>query len=135
MVLALIFCALAFVAHYKNWIKLENDRLEILSGIYYKELPYAVIDSVLMVDKIPSMERINGFSAWKTEKGIFKDSLRIHNNVYVYVDNLRHSKIKLVYQDSLHMFFNFKDSIETKQLYDFLQLKIKTREEQFSEKK
>ena len=38
IVATLIICALAFLAHYKNWTRIKDDRLEILSGIYYLEL-------------------------------------------------------------------------------------------------
>ncbi len=72
--------------------------MEILSGIYYKDLPYSSLNSVDMVDKIPSMERINGFSAWMMEKGVFRDSLKPENKVYVYVDDLSRKKIKILYQ-------------------------------------
>ena len=120
IVLTVIVCVLAFIAHYKNWTKVEGDHLRILSGVYYKELKFEEIDSVLMVEKLPQMERINGFSAWAMEKGIFKDSINPDINVRVYVDNLRQSKIKVVHNDSIKLFLNFSDSTETQQLYEFL---------------
>ena len=122
--LTIIVCVLAFIAHYKNWIKIEGDHMRILSGVYYKELLFQDIDSVNMVDKIPQMERINGFSAGATEKGIFRDSLRPHIDVRVYVDDLRQSKIKVVHNDSLSLFLNFSDSIETQNMYRLLSEKI-----------
>ncbi len=118
--LTLLVCALAFAAHYKNWIRMEEDHVTIFSGIYYRELPYAGLDSVTMVDKIPSMERISGFSAWTTEKGVFKDSLHPQNKVYVYVDDLSQPKIRLVQDDSLLLFFNLSDSTRTRQVFEFL---------------
>ena len=121
IVFTLIMCILAFTAHYKNWVRIGEDRMEVLSGIYYRELPYAGLDSVTMVEKIPSMERLNGFSAWMKEKGVFKDSLNPGKKVYVFVDDLSHPKIKLLQRDSLVVFLNFADTTETRQMYEFLQ--------------
>lgn len=127
IVLTVLVCLSAFTIHYKNWVKTKPDRITILSGIYYKQLKFSEIDSVLMVEKIPPMERLNGFSALEKEKGVFrefKDSLT-DKRVYVYVDNLSQQKIKIVYEDSLKLFINLKDSTETVQLHDFLLGKIK----------
>lgn len=120
IVFVLIIVALAFAAHYKNWTRIKPNTIEILSGVYYKQIPFSDINSISLVHKIPSMERINGFSALKKEKGIFKDSLNNENKVYVYVDNLSGAKIKIVYKDSLQVYMNFKDSIETQVLHNFL---------------
>ncbi len=124
IVLTISVCIMAFIAHYKNWTKIEGDHMRILSGVYYKEIKFDQIDSVVMVEKIPQMERINGFSAWAKEKGIFKDSLRPDISVRVYVDNLRQPKIKLVQNDSLLLYLNFADSIETQRMYELLSDKI-----------
>ena len=121
IVFTLIMCILAFLAHYKNWVRIGEDSMEVLSGIYYRELPYAGLDSVTMVERIPSMERLNGFSAWMKEKGVFKDSLNPAKKVYVFVDDLSHPKIKLLQRDSLVVFLNFADTTETRQMYEFLQ--------------
>ena len=120
IVATLIICALAFLAHYKNWTRIKEDRLEILSGIYYLELPYSEIDSVRMVAHIPKMQRINGFSAWMMEKGIFRDSIHANNKVHVYVDDLAREKMKVVYGDSLALYLNFTDSLETAKMYQLL---------------
>ena len=123
ILITVVACILAFAAHYKNWTKIEPDQIKILSGVYYVELPYADLDSIDMVPKIPSMERINGFSVKAIEKGIFTDSLT-NTKTYVYVDDLRQEKIRLVYRDSLKLYLNFTDSIQTKTLHDFLRDKI-----------
>lgn len=126
MVLTVIVSLMAFLAHYKNWTKVEQDKLKILSGFYYKKISYAELDSVLWIDKIPPMERLNGFSAWEKEKGIFrefKDSLT-DKKVNVYVDNLSNRKIKLVYNDSLKLYINYADSLETVQLFNLLKQRI-----------
>jgi hypothetical protein len=124
IVITLIICALAFTAHYKNWTRIKEDRLEILSGIYFLELPYSEIDSVRMVAHIPSMERVNGFSAWTREKGIFRDSVNANKRVFVYVDDLARAKMKVVYRDSLALYLNFSDSLETEKMYHFLKEKL-----------
>jgi hypothetical protein len=126
IVVTLFLCSLAFTAHYKNWIRFKEDHIRIFSGIYYKELPYTSLDSVVLVQRIPSMERINGFSAWAKEKGVFRDSLHPGNKVYVYVDDLRQPKIKLVHQDSLILFLNMPDTTETRKVFEMLRNKIAT---------
>ncbi|HMB62712.1 MAG TPA: hypothetical protein VKN36_06540 [Eudoraea sp.] len=124
IVLTVIICVLAFIAHYKNWTRLEGDHIRILSGVYYKELKFSDMNHVMMVDKMPQMERINGFSAWEKEKGIFKDSTYPENRVRVYVDNLRQPKIRVVHNDSLNLYLNFSDSTETAGMYQLLLKKI-----------
>ncbi len=135
IVLTVVICGLAFIVHYKNWVKVEHDHLRILSGIYYKELPFIEINSVEMVERIPQMERINGFSAWEKEKGVFKDSINPENTVYVYVDNLLHPKIKVVHSDSLKLFLNFSDSLKTAETYQILTAKMDSVKAQFSAQK
>ena len=79
-----------------------------------------------MVERIPPMERLNGFSALEKEKGIFrefKDSLT-DKKVHVFVDNIGQQKVKLVYQDSTYLYFNLKDSVETINLLDELTAKM-----------
>tara|TARA_R110002051_G_scaffold76552_2_gene139956 strand:+ start:173 stop:562 length:390 start_codon:yes stop_codon:yes gene_type:complete len=124
IVVTIIVVIIVFTAHYKNWIRTEQHTMDILSGIYYKELRFSEIDSVEMVEKIPSLERINGFSAMEREKGLFKDSI-FQTEVYMYVDRLSQPKIKVVYQDSLKLYLNLTDSIETQQMFQFLTDKIK----------
>ena len=116
----------AFTAHYKNWAKIKSDRFRILSGFYSKEIKFSELDSVVWVDKIPPMIRLNGFSAMETEKGIyqeFKDSLT-DIKVTIFVDKLSDPKIKLVYRDSLKLFFNLSDSTDTQRLYQQLSIRI-----------
>nr|WP_299071049.1 hypothetical protein [uncultured Allomuricauda sp.] len=123
IVLTLAVCAFAFVLHYKNWHKIEEGKFRILSGVYYQKIPISEIDSIELVEKLPEMERFNGFSWMAKEKGVFKDSLT-ESKVYVFVDDLRQEKIRLVHHDSLKMFINFKDSIQTNEIYDFLNSKL-----------
>ena len=126
IVLTVIVWFMAFLMHYKNWTKIEDDQFKILSGFYYKKLKYSEMDSVLWVDKIPPMERLNGFSAFEKEKGIFrefKDSLT-NEKVNVYVDNFSDRKIKIVYKDSAKLYLNYKDSLETIRLFDVLKSKV-----------
>lgn len=128
IVFTVIVCLIAFVAHSKNWTKINTQDIQILSGAYYRQIKFADLDSVLLVDKIPPMERLNGFSAMAKEKGLFrefKDSLT-DKKVYVYVDNFEQQKIKVVYKDSLKLFLNLSDSLETDRLYRFLRDKRDT---------
>ncbi|MBT8180057.1 MAG: hypothetical protein KJO53_00565 [Eudoraea sp.] len=131
--MTVIACILSFLAHYKNWIWKKPDKMRILSGVYFKELPFSTMNEVSMVNKIPSLDRKNGFSAWEKEKGIFKDSLNEEKLVYVYVDNLEDQKIKLTYNDSLLLFINLSDSLKTKDLYLYLVEKIATQQTQLNQ--
>ncbi|CAM4127535.1 hypothetical protein [Zobellia nedashkovskayae] len=125
-VITVIICLFAFVLHFKNWTKTDASGFKVLSGFYLQEVPFSTLDSVELIPKIPGMVRLNGFSAMEKEKGIFrefKDSLT-ENKVYVYVDNLENQKIKIVHHDSLKLFINLKDSVETQQLFDLLSSKL-----------
>jgi len=113
--------------HYKNWIKTASDSIRIISGFYIETVPYSELDSVIFLEKIPPMERLNGFSALEKEKGIFRefqDSLT-DKKTYVFVDNITQPKIKLAYKDSLKLYLNLKDSVETVNLFNGLQEKLK----------
>ncbi len=123
LVVCVIICALAFTIHYRNWTRLEPHRMQLLSGVYYVDLHYADINSVEWVPKLPQMERSSGFSAGALEKGVFRDSLRPGQRVYVLVDDLRQQKIRVHYRDSLTLFLNFSDSTETQSVYALLQAK------------
>jgi len=125
-VITVIVCMLALLAHFKNWTKAKPTGFQILSGFYFKEIKYTDLDSVLLVERIPPMERLNGFSAFDKGKGIyreFKDSLT-DKKVYVFVDNFSNQKIRVVKKDSSQLFVNLKDSVETQELFRFFQEKL-----------
>jgi hypothetical protein len=77
-----------------------------------------------MVPKIPEMERVSGFSAWAVEKGIFRDTLQGLEEIRVYVDDLNQPKIKLERKEDSQIYFNFKDSLKTKEYFELLIEKI-----------
>ena len=131
LILAIIGSILAFAAHAKNWVRVEGDRLRILSGIFYEDIRISEMDSLKWVDKIPQLEREWGFSAWSFEKGTFKDSLLPEQRIRVFVDNLRHRKIKMVYGDSLVVYLNLADSLQSDALYKEFELKKNESPEQF----
>ncbi|WP_422858412.1 hypothetical protein ACOKFD_13610 [Flagellimonas sp. S174] len=116
IVLTLVFCASAFVVHYKNWHSIEQGELSITSGIYHLKISISEIDSISLVERIPEMERSHGFSWMEKEKGVFQDSLT-QSKVYVFVDDLRQQKIRLVHNDSVKVFLNFSDSLLTQKVY------------------
>ena len=126
IILTVALCVFAFVEHYKNWHKIEEGNFKIFSGIYYQKIPLAQIDSVLFVDKLPEMERSSGFSWNAKEKGVFKDSIT-QSKVYVFVDDLRQQKIKVVHHDSLKMYVNLQDSLQTQELLSILQTELQNR--------
>lgn len=111
-----IACIAAFVLHYKNFASIEDGSFKIYSGIYRQHIPLSELDSISWVERIPEMERRNGFSWLAKEKGVFNDSLT-QTKTYVFVDDLRQNKIRLVHHDSLKLYVNFIDSLETQQLY------------------
>ena len=117
IVVTLIVIFVVFAVHYKNWTKMERDSYRILSGIYFLRVPFAEMDSVSMVERLPSMERINGFSVKEIEKGVFKEDSISPDKVYVFVEKLSRPKIRLVYRDSLKLFLNFRDSTETQKVF------------------
>ncbi|MDX1314321.1 MAG: hypothetical protein R3356_02365 [Eudoraea sp.] len=120
IVLTLLVCGTVFAMHYKNWLREEPNQLTILSGFYLQQIPYGELNEVGLVKRIPELERINGFSAWEKEKGIFRDSLRPNNKIYVYVDNLYDEKIRLRYRDSVELYINLSDSLKTRELLKML---------------
>lgn len=125
-----VVCLLAFTAHSRNWTRMQADRMQLLSGFYYTELWYSDLDSVLWTERIPQMERRHGFSFWAREKGVFTDSLNPGPPAYVFVDDLRQHKIKIRYRDSLALFLNFSDSLETQTVYELLLGKLNGTSEQ-----
>jgi len=126
IVITVIVCLSAFVAHYKNWTRIEPDKMTILSGIYYHDLKFENLEQVEWVDKIPPMVRLNGFSAFEKGKGVyqeFKDTLT-DRKVYVFVDNFENQKIHVINKDSSQLFLNLKDSTETVDMFDFFRDKL-----------
>ena len=126
LVVTIILCVTILTLHFKNWIGGDTNSIKLRSGFYNVKIEYSDLDSVLLVDRIPPMERINGFSALEKEKGIFrefKDSLT-DKRVYVFVDNINHQKLKLVFKDSNYLYINLKDSLETLNLMNGLRTKM-----------
>jgi len=117
IVLTVLFSIAAFVLHYKNWSKFEDGHFQVISGIYKEKIVLSDINSVGFVEKLPQMERTSGFSWLAREKGVFKDSITA-SKVYVFVDDLRQQKIRLVYKDSLKLYINFSDSLQTSKVYE-----------------
>jgi hypothetical protein len=97
-----------------------------MSGFYKVDIRYQELDSAIFVQRMPAMQRLNGFSALEKEKGIFrefKDSLT-DKKVHVFVDNINQQKLKLVYKDSLTLYLNLKDSVRTVALMNDLVTKM-----------
>ncbi|MDM9630077.1 hypothetical protein [Robiginitalea aurantiaca] len=120
IIFSVILSVLAFAAHARNWKRIKEDRVQLLSGFYYEEIGFSEIDSMSWKDQIPQMERDHGFSFWAREKGRFKDSLYPERPILVFVDDLRQPKLKISYRDSLSLYLNFPDSLETRAMYELL---------------
>ena len=111
----------ALFMNYNSKVLVGNDVIEI-KGEYAMEIPVADIDTVLLVEKLPSIRtRANGISTRKVNIGIFKMSdgnkcrLYINKDVYAFVD------IRLVAQSSQPqnlIFINRKTVEDTKTLYE-----------------
>ena len=126
LILTVLVCSAVLLLHFKNWVTLDKEKIVLRSGFYHVSIPFNELDSVQIVPRIPPMLRVNGFSALEKEKGIFrefKDSLT-DNKVYVFADNINQQKLKLVYADSLVVFFNLKDSLKTLQIMERLKTNI-----------
>lgn len=126
IVFTVIVCLMAFAAHYKNWTRVQPDKMTIFSGIYYHDLKFENLEKAEWVVKIPPMVRLNGFSAFEKGKGVyqeFQDTLT-DRKVYVFVDNFEQQKIRLVNKDSSQLYLNLKDSLETVEMFDFFKDKI-----------
>ena len=121
IIVTLIVCSFAFILHYKNYTKIEEDHFQVVSGIYRQRIPLEAINNVEFVPRIPEMERKNGFSWLAKEKGVFLDSIS-GNRIYVFVDDLKQRKLKIQYQDSLQLYLNLTDSLETQKIYATLKL-------------
>lgn len=119
IVLTVLACIGAFVLHYKNWSKFEEGHFQVVSGVYKQKINLSDISEIAYVERLPEMERKNGFSWLAKEKGVFKDSLTA-NTVYVFVDDLHQQKIRLIHNDSLKLYINFLDSLETKKVFEKL---------------
>jgi hypothetical protein len=126
IVLTVVVCLLAFTAHYRNWTRLKDDRMQLLTGLYFLDLPYTQLDTVLWKEQIPAMERSHGFSFFAREKGVFTDSLSPGRPVYVFVDDLRQYKMEIHYRDTLVLYLNFADSLETHSMYEYLLERIRS---------
>lgn len=126
IVITVVVCLMAFAAHYKNWTRIEPDKMTILSGIYFHDLKFEDIDKIEWVDRIPPMVRLNGFSAFEKGKGVyqeFKDTLT-DKKVYVFVDNFEQQKIHVLNKDASQLYLNLKDSTETVEMFDFFKGKM-----------
>ena len=93
----------------------------ITSGIYRQQIPLNTINTLEFVPKLPEMQRKNGFSWLAKEKGLFLDSIS-GKEVYVFVDDLRQRKLRIVHNDSLELYVNLADSLETQNLFDQLNM-------------
>lgn len=120
IVATVILSILAFAAHSRTWKRSKADSVQFMTGFYYAEIPYREIDSLSWKEQLPQLERDHGFSFWAREKGRFRDSLFPGRPIYIFVDDLRHPKLKISYRDSLTLFLNFTDSVETHGMYELL---------------
>ena len=112
----------ALFMNYNSKVLVGNDVIEI-KGEYAMEIPVADIDTVLLVEKLPSIRtRANGISTRKVNIGIFKMSdgnkcrLYINKDVPLFVE-IKCQQTTDNGQQTL-VFINRKTVEDTKALYD-----------------
>ena len=112
----------ALFMNYNSKVLVGNDVIEI-KGEYAMTIPVSDIDTVLLVEKLPSIKtRANGISTRKVNIGIFKMSDGNKCRLYIYKDVPLFVEIKCQQttdngQQTL-VFINRKTVEETKALYD-----------------
>ena len=111
----------ALFMNYNSKVHIANDVIEI-KGEYAMEIPVADIDTVLLVEKLPSIRiRANGISTRKVNIGIFKMSDGNKCRLYINKDVDAFVEIRLVAQGSQPqdlVFINRKTVEDTKALYE-----------------
>jgi hypothetical protein len=111
----------ALFMNYNSKVLVGNDVIEI-KGEYAMEIPVSDIDTVLLVEKLPSIRtRANGISTRKVNIGIFKMSDGNKCRLYINKDVDAFVEIKLVAQGSQLqdlIFINRKTVEDTKALYE-----------------
>ena len=111
----------ALFMNYNSKVLIANDVIEI-KGEYAMEIPVSDIDTVLLVEKLPSIRtRANGISTRKVNIGIFKMSDGNKCRLYINKDVDAFVEIRFVAQCSQPqdlVFINRKTVEETKALYE-----------------
>lgn len=111
----------ALFMNYNSKVHIGNDVIEI-KGEYAMEIPVSDIDTVLLVEKLPSIKtRANGISTRKVNIGIFKMSDGNKCRLYINKDVDAFVEIRLVAQGSQPqdlVFINRKTVEDTKALYE-----------------
>ncbi|WP_141402437.1 hypothetical protein [Sediminicola luteus] len=123
VILAVLLCGAALLSHTKNWIQIERDQFKVTSGFYRNSIAFTELDSVVLVDSLPRKQRKHGFTVRGREKGVYQN-LEDSTTVYVFLDRAEGPKVKLVYQDSLRLFVNYRDSLDTQALFETIQLRL-----------
>ncbi len=111
----------ALFMNYNSKVLVGNDVIEI-KGEYAMTIPVSDIDTVLLVEKLPSIKtRANGISTRKVNIGIFKMSDGNKCRLYINKDVDAFVEIRLVAQSSQSqnlIFINRKTVEDTKTLYE-----------------
>ena len=111
----------ALFMNYNSEVLVGNDVIEI-KGEYSMTIPVSDIDTVLLVEKLPSIKtRANGISTRKVNIGNFKMSDGNKCRLYINKDVDAFVEIRLVVQGSQPqdlVFINRKTVEETKALYE-----------------
>ena len=120
IIFTLLVCGLAFAAHMKNWKQVRPDEIRLLSGFYYLRVPFEEVKEVAWAEKVSYLSRRHGFSAGQWEKGSYRDSAQPGLRAWVMVDDWEQPKLRIAWGDSLLLYLNFRDSLETESLHQLL---------------
>jgi uncharacterized membrane protein len=95
-----------------------EHNIEIKYPMYSFDFDLADIEELTLVDNIPSGMKTNGEATDKYSRGHFRLKELGKTRLYVYKKNPPYIKIKL---EDVYIFYNDKDPLQTKQLFEQLQ--------------
>jgi uncharacterized membrane protein len=102
----------------------SEHRVEINYPMYSFDFDLADIEQLSLVDNIPSGMKTNGEATDAYSRGHFRLKELGKSRLYIFKKNPPYIKIKLA---DAYIFYNDKDPLQTKQLYDQLQEQLQSK--------
>lgn len=126
MMVLVFILTIVFLAIFRKKTKFEifNDLIIINDFVYPVNIPNYVIKSISMVEKLPKvMMRSNGYGGLKAWKGVFR-ILGGKRSLFYVEDHFKSPLVKIeTVRESIYI--NFKNSEQTRQLYDEMTKTVK----------
>lgn len=126
MMVLVFILTIVFLAIFRKKTKFEifNDLIIINDFVYPVNIPNYVIKSISMVEKLPKvMMRSNGYGGLKAWKGVFR-ILGGKRSLFYVEDHFKGPLVKIeTVRESIYI--NFKNSEQTRQLYDEMTKTVK----------